>query len=152
MGCRRQEEEVRRLTRETFAELIPLRSLNFVAVLIGCHLMRLVNDNQIEMRICDGNSDVILPREIHRGDQLGLPMPDVFLRMRRDVGTRDVCETLLKPIFQLVYPLHNEVPGCDNQDALRLIAEFELLRDEPRHNRLASTRVIGDEKADARLL
>ena len=72
--------------------------------------------------------------------------------MRVDIGARNFSETLLKPTFHLVYPLRDEMPGRDNQDALRLIAEFELLRDEPRHNRLARTRVIGDKKADARLL
>ena len=72
--------------------------------------------------------------------------------MRVDIGARNCSETLLKPTFHLVYPLRDEMPGRDNQDTLRLIAEFELLRDEPRHNRLACTRVIGDKKADARLL
>ena len=77
--CRREEEEVRRLTREALAELIPLRSLNFVAVLIGSHLMRFVYDNQIEVRIRYGSSDVILPREIHGGNQLWFAYPDVLL-------------------------------------------------------------------------
>ena len=113
--------------------------------------MRFVYDNQIELRICDGIADVVLPREIYGGDQLGLPMPDVFLRMRIDIGTRDMREILLKPIFHLVYPLCDEMSGDDNQDALRLIAEFELLRDEPCHYRLACTRVIGDEESDALL-
>ncbi len=56
-------------------------------------------------------------------------------------------EGQVEPAVELVLPLLDEAPGADDQAAMQVAANHQLLDEQPRHDRLAGARVVGEQEA-----
>jgi len=61
----------------------------------------------------------------------------------------DHVERLAEPAEELVLPLNRQRGWAKDQDAIDGLAELHLLDQKPRHDRLASARVVGQEEPQA---
>ena len=53
----------------------------------------------------------------------------------------------MKATIQLILPLFHEVAGRDNEAAVQIPANHQFLNEQARHNRLASTGIVGQQVA-----
>ena len=67
-----------------------------------------------------------------------------------DRGEDDV-ERLAKPPLQLVLPLDRQRRRAEDEHAIDGLAEFHLLDEQARHDRLAGARVVGEQETQAGL-
>ena len=88
--------------------------------------------------------ELIQPGNNEIGFQEPVPCARGFeLVVRQDV------ERQLKPALKLILPLLGETAGTDDQTPLQIPASDQLLDEQPRHDRFAGARVIGEKKAKA---
>ena len=144
-----QKEQVGGATREDFPQTVAAGPLQFVAVDVGAHLVRLVHDDQVEVDRGQGGQEVILLGEVHRGDDLHLPLPDVLAIEGVHHPPVYDDKVLLEALLHLPPPLVLEVAWRYDEDTASQVTQFEFLDDQPGHDRLARAGVIGDEEADA---
>ena len=149
VGRGREKQEVLRDPGEGFSQFVAARSFRLVAVSEGAHLVRLVHDDQVEMGGGQGGQDVIPLGKIERGDDLGLPAPDVLAVEGVQQAAFDHQEVLLEAFDQLPAPLVLEVAWGDDENPPDEVAELHLLDDQAGHDRFSGSRIVGDEKADA---
>ena len=69
--------------------------------------------------------------------------------MVRRVSPANDLEVLAELVLQLALPLKREVRRSDDQGASNEAPGLQLLEQQPRHDRLAGPRVVGQEEADA---
>lgn len=68
----------------------------------------------------------------------------------RQVGAVEDLEHKAEALFELSLPLLQDRGRRRDDDGLRLLAQEQLARDQARLDRLAKSRVVGDEQVDAR--
>ena len=81
-----------------------------------------------------------------RNDEMGFQEPVACTRRFELVVCQDV-EGQLEPAVELILPLLRETAGTDDQAPLQIAASDQFLDEQPRHDGLAGTRVIGEKKA-----
>jgi hypothetical protein len=56
-------------------------------------------------------------------------------------------EWQVESLVQLVLPLLDQTPGCDDQASLEIAPDQQLLDEKAGHDRLAGTRIVGEQEA-----
>ena len=148
--CGRHQQEVARQGRQQLPEAVTLGVLDFTPEERRRHLMRLVAHDEIPAAIRNLQLllNVFVARELieARNHQVRLQEPVARTCSLQLVVRQDV-EGQLEPAVQLILPLLGETAGTDDQTPLQIPARDQLLDEQPRHDRLAGARVIGEKKA-----
>ena len=111
--------------------------------------MGLVDHAEIPSHVAQQIEDVVLSgHEVDRSDALGIVVPDVTPVRGSHGGAVDDREGLAELVLKLSPPLVGQVGRGDDQRPLDQPPELELLEGEPRHDRLASAGVVGDQEAN----
>ena len=115
------------------------------------HLVSFIDDDQIPPRPQQTFTSVLNDRHPRDGrDELIAFLP----RILTVVGTQDVAsndlELLSKLVGQFTLPLNRQVRRCDDQHSLHQPACLEFLQQKPSHDCLAGSRIVGQQKPDAR--
>lgn len=77
-----------------------------------------------------------------------LPRVDQLLLIH---GGKNNLEWLVEPPQQFVLPLDGQRRRAEDKDAINRFPELHLLDEEAGHDRLASTWIVGEQKAQPRL-
>ena len=142
------QEEVARERAELLAEAVALGLLDLVAVAVRGHLVRLVDDHQVPVAHRQLVAHLLVARQlIQAGDQTSLLDEGVAALGSFDLIAGQDLEVEPEAIPQLVLPLRHEAARSDDQAALNVAADHQLLDVEARHDRLARARVIGEQEA-----
>ena len=144
---RGHQQEVPGGLPEELAELVALGLLQLVAEVVGGHPVRLVDHDQVPVGALKLLLELIGPGElVHPRDQQVVPGEDVAVRLgvRELPGQQLEGEAELLP--QLVLPLLDKPAGRDDQAALQVTAEHQLLDVEARHDRLPGAGVVGEQE------
>ena len=141
------EQQVARDVAEQLAEQEALGLLELAAEVVRAHAVRLVDDHEVPLGLRKLGLQVLVARElIHARDEQRV----LLERRRPEHGLaelrREDLEREPELQVQLVLPLVDETAGRDDQAALDVLAEDELLDVEPGHDRLAGTRVVGEQE------
>ena len=131
------------------AELVALGLLDLVAVVVRRHLVRLVDDDEVPVggrRASPGAprcGESWSSRAISRGFSAnGLPLRDGL-----DHVAGEDLEVEAELLPQLVLPLLDEAARGDDEAALDVAADHQLLDEQPGHDRLAGAGVVGEQEA-----
>ena len=79
-------------------------------------------------------------------DEVGFQEP-VAGACRFELVVRQDVEGQMEPAVELVLPLLGKAPGTDDETALQVSAGDQLLDEQPRHDGLAGSRVVGEQEA-----
>ena len=146
----RHQQEVAGETRQQLPQPVTLRVLDFTTKERRRHLMGLVAHDEIPaaIRSLQLLLNVFVARELIQpgNDEISLQEPVPCARGFELVIRQDV-EGQLEPAVKLILPLLCETTGTDDQAPLQITASDQLLNEQPRHDGLAGTRVIGEKKA-----
>ena len=85
----------------------------------------------------------------HRGNHLVLFLPRIRAIIRPENLTADDLEIFPELIYQFAFPLEGEIGRGDDQGTLRQTTDFELLDEEPCHDRFAGAGIIRQKEPDA---
>ena len=146
----RHQQEMAGETRQQLPQPVALRVLDFTTEERRRHLMRLVAHDEVPAAI--RNLQLLLNvfvagKLIQPGNhEIGFQEPVPCARGFELVVRQDV-EGQLEPAVKLILPLLRETAGTDDQTPLQIPASDQLLDEQPRHDGLAGTRVIGEKKA-----
>ena len=133
--------------RERLAESIGQR---LPVVGVGTHLVGLVHDDEVPVRAEQALLGVFDARDPgDRRDDLVAVLPGVLAVGVAQGLPADDLEALAELVLQLPLPLEREVRRSDDQRAPDQAPGLQLLEQQPRHDRLAGARVVGQEEADS---
>ena len=125
----------------------PLGAAQLVAVAVRRHLVSLVHDHQVPVRHLNLGHQLLGPGQlVHPSDEQVLLSERVARARRLHRGTRHQLERQAELVPQLVLPLLDQAAGGDNQATGDVAAQHQLPDQQPRHDRLARTRVIGQQE------
>ena len=148
---RGHEQQVPGDQAERLAEFVALGALEFVAVVVRRHAVRLVNDHQVPVGLVQLLAKLLRSRQlVHPGDQQR--MLDEYVRVQRGFDHRagEQFEPQAELLKQFLLPLLHQAPGGDHQAPGQVTAQHQLLDVEPGHDRLAGSRVVGEQEAQRR--
>ena len=147
----RHQQEVAADLAELLAELEAFGLLELAAEVMGAHAVSLVDDHEIPLRLRKLGAQLVVTGElIHPGDQKRMLLEGRRAEHRlAELRGKDL-EGEPELQIELVLPLLDETAGHDDQAALHVLAEDQLLDVQPRHDRLAGARVIGKQEAQRR--
>jgi hypothetical protein len=118
---------------------------------VGAHLVGLIHDDEVPVGAEQALLGVLDPGYPgDRGDHLVAILPGVKPVGGTERLAADDLEALAELVLQLPLPLEGEVRRCDNECAADQAAGLQFFEQEPRHDRLAGARVVGQQEADAR--
>ena len=137
----RHQEEVVGHLRQVLAQSV---GVGLVVLAAGTHLVSLVDDHQIPARSEQAFAGVFDHRYPgDRRDDLVALLP----RVLAVVGSQNVAADDVEPFAELVgqfaLPLEGEVRRRDDQHPPHEAAGLEFLEQQPRHDRLAGARIVG---------
>ena len=116
--------------------------------------MRLVDHHQVPVGPLQLVLEVVGARQlVHPRDQQVVPGEDGVLGGRRlGVGELPGQQLEVQPelLPQLILPLLDQAAGRDDQAALQVTAEHQLLDVQARHDRLARAGVVGEQEPQRR--
>ena len=149
-GMRRggHQQEVAGGGAEDLAELVLLGLLDLGTEEVGRHAVGLVDDDQVPVGLLEPFDQVFAAGDLV--DPADEPIP--FVEDIAGVGAveqvlGDDVEAEPELVVELVLPLGDEAAGGDDEDALGVAPDHQLLDVEPGHDRLAGARVVGEEEA-----
>ena len=111
------------------------------------HAVRLVHNHQIPVHLFQAGKDFAALREVKRRQDLLLFEPLVDTELITDVISLDDQEFLVELFLQFSLPLERQVRRADDKDALGEAAELEFPDQEARHDSLAGSGVVGQQKS-----
>ena len=149
MRRRGQQQDVVRAVAEQFSQLV---AETLVALVPRRHAVRLVDDHEVPVNLFESGQDLVALRQIERRDDLVPLHPLVDAELVADVAALEDDELLVELLAQFALPLERQVRRVNDQDALDESAELEFAKQEPRHDRLAGARVVGEQEPHARQL
>ena len=120
------------------------------ALRVRAALVRLVDDDEVPSFAQNALSDIVLFGVVERGDDLRRAMPGIDELLLID-GREDDVERFAEPAEQFVLPLDRQRRGAEDQHPVDGLAELHLLDEQARHDRLARTGVVRQQKAEPRL-
>ena len=147
---RGEQQEVARQAAEQLPQPVALGVPDLSAGEGRRHLVRFVAYNQVPVAV--GRLQLLLQRFVTRqlvearDDQVGLQKPVAGARRGRLVVGEDL-EVQVEALVQLVLPLFGQAAGAHHQAALQVAAGDQLLHQQAGHDRLASTGIVGQQKA-----
>ena len=135
------------MLRQRLAELV---GEGLLVVGVGAHLVGLVDDDEVPVGAEQALLGVLDARDPgDRGDDLVALLPGVLAVVGAEHVAADDLEVLAELVLQLALPLEGQVGRRDDERALDQAADLQLLEQQPRHDRLAGARVVGEQEADA---
>ena len=144
---RGHQQEMPRGLPEELAELVALGLLQLVAEVMRGHPVRLIDHDQVPVGALQLLLELVGPGElVHPRDQQVVPGEDVAVRLRVRELPGQQLEGQAELLPQLVLPLLDKPAGRDDQAALQVTAEHQLLDIEARHDRLACAGVVGEQE------
>ena len=150
---RRHEQQIPGGRGDEFAELVSLGLLLLTTEPVGGHLVGLVDDDQIPVGLLEQFLDVLVSSElVDAGDDLVVFQEPVPTRRRLESLVGEDLEAEVELLAKLVLPLFPQTAGGDDQTPLQITADLELLDEEPGHDRLAGTRIVGKQESERLLL
>ena len=143
----RHEEEVAGQAAQELAQAVALGVADLAAEVAGRHLVGLVADDEVPVRLLQLGLDVLVAAELVEAADgqrvLREPVPGPG-RFQRVVG-QDL-ERELEAAVQLVLPLLDETAGADDQAAVQVAPRDQLLDEQPGHDRLPRPGIVGQEE------
>ena len=131
------------------AELVALGLLEHVAEVVRGHLVGLVHDDEVPVGVLQLGDDVVVPREVvEPGDHQVLLGERVPAAGALDRLARHDLEVQAELVREFVLPLLDQGTGADDEAALDVAPDEELLDEEARHDGLARTRVISQQEPE----
>lgn len=141
---------------EDLTHLVSLRLVDFQPLprLVGRggHLVGLIHDHQVPLARAQGGTNVVLLDEVHRRDGLRELLPHVFTPRRPHDVPIHKAEVYTKLLLHLPLPLVLQMTGGHDQHSAHQPSSLHFLEEQTRHDRLAGTRVVGDQETEMRLL
>ena len=111
--------------------------------------MRLVNDNQIPMRLPQSGQNFGALGEIKRSNDLLVFHPLVDAELVANVAAFKHEELFVELSLELALPLKQQIGRTDDKNAFDKAAQFELSDEKAGHDGLACTGVIGQQETHA---
>jgi hypothetical protein len=150
---RRHEEEVPRQlgAAEQLAQVVALRRLQLGAEVVGGHLVRLVDNDEVPVGTVGLQLllPVLLAGELVEARDHEVVLGERVAGLRRlDERLREDVEAEPELLGQLGLPLLDEAAGRDDQAALQVSAQHQFADEKPRHDGLAGTGVVGEDEAE----
>ncbi len=147
----RHQQEVTSDVAQLLAELEALGLLELAPEVVGAHPVGLVNDHEVPLRLGKLGEQVLVASQlIHAGDQQWVLLERVGAEHRFAELRREDLEGEPELQVELVLPLVDEAARGDDEAALDVLAQDELLDVEPSHDRLAGAWVVGEQEAQRR--
>ena len=153
---RGHQQQLPGMPAEQLTELVALGLLQLVAEVMGRHPVRLVDHHQVPVGVLQLVLQVVGAGElVHSRDEEGIFLEHPALgafRVGDGVGelAGQQLEVQAELLQQLVLPLLDQAAWGDDQAALQVTAEHQLLDIQARHDRLARSRVVGQQEAERR--
>ena len=148
-GCGHQKE-VPRQTRQELAEVIALGVFDFAAEERGRELVRLVADDQVPTAFRDLELllHVFVAREfVETGDDEVVFEEPVAGTRRFELVVGQDFERKLEAAVKFILPLLGQAAGADDEAALQVAAGDQFLDEQPGHDGLACTGIVGEQEA-----
>jgi hypothetical protein len=112
--------------------------------------VRLVEDDQIPLGLLQPRKDVLLYRQVHRGDDKVVLEPCILPKGTADRVASKQGKALSEPLPHFPPPLIGQSLGTEDEYAPRLLALHQLPHQQPRHDGFARSWIIGEQEGDAR--
>ena len=136
---------------ELLAELEALGLLQLAGEVVGAHAVGLVDDDEIPLGLRQlGLEDLVARELVHARDQQRVLLERRGAEHRLAELRGEDLEREPELQIQLVLPLVHQAAGDDDQAALDVLAENELLDVEAGHDRLARARIVGEQEPQRR--
>ena len=136
---------------EELAELESLRLLELSAEVVGAHAMSLIDDHKVPLGLAEVGEQLLVSRElIHAGDKKRVLLKGGYAEHGFAELRGEDLEGEPELQIQLVLPLIDQPSGRDDEAALDVLAQDQLLDVEPGHDRLTGARVVGKQEAQRR--
>ena len=144
---RGHQQQMPRVAAEELAELVALGLLQLAAEVVRGHPVRLVDDHQVPVGVLELVLEVVgTGKLVHPRDEQVMPGEDIAVGLGVGELAGEQLERQAELLPQLVLPLLDQPAGRDDQAALQVAAEHELLDVEPGHDRLARAGIIGEQE------
>ena len=113
------------------------------------HTVGLVDDDQVPL---GGGFELVLQllvacELVHAGDEVAALLEGVAAACSDDHVAGEQIEIEPELLPQLVLPLVGQRSGRDDETALQITAQLQLLDEKPGHDRLARARIVGEQEA-----
>ncbi len=133
------------------AELVAAGGLELVAVVVRRHPVGLVDDHQVPVGLLQvGQQLVAAGQLVHPGDEQRVRQEHLAVKSRLDHGPGQNLEPKAELVVQLVLPLLHQRSGSHDQATGQVAAQEQLLDVQTAHDRLAGTRIVGQQEAQRR--
>ena len=143
------QQEVPRQGREQLPEFVAPGVFDLAAKEGRGEFMRLVTDHQVPaaVRGLELLLHVLVARQLVQAgnDEVIFQEPVAGARRFQLVVGQDVKGQLKAPV-EFVLPLFGQAAGADDEAALQIAADDQLLDEQPRHDGLAGARVVGQQE------
>lgn len=114
--------------------------------------MCLINNRQIPVTLgdCQRLPHALGAQEIATDDDAVKGIPWVLGGVGLEHRGLHLLEAQLDPLTELARPLRSQIRRRDDQDPVSNLAQLQLLHVKPRHDRLASAGIVGEEEPQPR--
>ena len=149
-GVRRggHEDEVARQGSGQPAKLVALGFLDLAAHVVRGHLVGLVDHDEVPVGGRQLGLKVLVARQVIKARDQQRPLTERVSAARGlDHVLGEDLERQRELLPQLVLPLLDQAPRRDDQAPFDVTPDHQLLAEQPGHDRLTRTRIIGQEKA-----
>jgi hypothetical protein len=140
------EKEVARPGGKVLGQLVAPGLLDLVPVSVGRKLVRLVENDEVPCSLFEARQNVGLNAEVDRSNHEIVLYPGVLAVCRSHRLAGEQYETLLEPLPHLAAPLIGESLGAEHEHAADILALHQLAHQQPSHDRLAGSRVVGKQE------
>ena len=132
---------------DQLSQMVSLGVMNLASPDRSRHLVRLVHDHEVPVGLLDVLLQILIAAHlVQPGDDQGHFLQGIAGAGGGDTVVGQDLEGQLKSQEQFVLPLLGEVAGTDDQAALQVATQHQLLDEKASHDGLARTWVIGQEE------
>src|SRR3989442_5403861 len=146
VGRRRQEQEMVAALAQQLSEPV---ALTLVLGVCSRHAMGFIYDDEVPMDLFQSRQDVRSFGEVQGSEDLLVFNPLVDAELVADGVAPDDMELLVELLHQFALPLEGQIRRTDDEDALCQATKLQFADEEPGHDGLARTGVVGQEESDA---
>jgi len=146
--CRREEHEMARHFTKNLAQAIALGGFHFVAPEMRRHLVGLIDDHEIPVRMAQPVLQVVVAGHLVEAHDDAIVLGERIAGYRGFVALagKDV-KAQLELVPELILPLGCQVPGDTDEAALHVAADHQLLDEQACHDGLSRAGVIRQQEA-----
>ncbi len=145
------EEEVAGDAAQEFSQLEAARLLQLAEEVVRRHPVRLIDHHQVPFGVGELRLQLLVAGQlVHTGDHQRVSVEHVHVDVRVHHRVGQDLEVQPELEEQLVLPLLHQTTRSHDETPLHIVAEQQLLDVQPRHDRLARARIVGQQEPQRR--